>query len=97
MPSKNIAARKLPEYLIGIKAPREFRSIHEKWMTNWMLLHGHLQMLEGELEEVDYYRLMVMELDRDEPRIDILWRLRGKANHFRKVREYNELVGLVEQ
>lgn len=63
-------------------------------MTNWMPVHAYIRHLPNNEESLlELRRMMTVELDRSEPRAQILERLYGKFSAMRKQMEEQDLFG----
>lgn len=82
---------KLPEFLkdytVGPRHP-----LRKAPMSGWTTLHAWLVANKRNLRPADYARLMVIELEREEPRLQILIRLKGTFEVERRKIERRELM-----
>ena len=82
---------KLPDFLNNYSVPKRHR-LRKVPMSGWSTLHEWLVANKNDLLACDYARLMIIELERDEPRLHILTRLKGSFDVARRKAEQRELL-----
>ena len=84
---------KLPEFLKGYPVQQD-HPLRKAPMTGWMPLHAWIVKKRKRLKMADYARLMVIELERESPRMHILQKLKGSFDVARRTVERREMQKL---
>jgi hypothetical protein len=79
------------KFLEGVEVSQGFRNEWESRMAGWCRLHEHL-VAHGKETANFYAKLLVMELDWEQPRLDIVLRLKGAFDVRRKRDELAQLM-----
>ena len=85
---------KLPEFLRNYDVPLGFKATWTRRMTGWVALHAAIKAHKTKTAAF-YARLLIIELDRVDPRPDIVTRLHGGFSVRRKREELMNLMKLI--
>ena len=83
---------KLPSFLQGYRHPGPRHPMRLVEMTSWITLHKYIVEHREELTAERYAQLMMIELESDKPRLQILQRLKGAMEAPRRHDEWEELL-----
>ena len=86
---------KRPSFLQGYRTPGARHFLRKVDMNSWVKLHAYIVDNRGDLTSERYAQLMMIELEREVPRMHILQRLKGAMDVVRRDEELAELINLL--